>query len=491
MWVEMKNSNNNIEFLPVTKKRASELLYDKVCEMIIQGKLNAKDKLPSERKMMQLFNRSQATVREAMGMLETSGYITINPGEGAYVNEITLHPIIQPLTEFINSQKVSFQEIFMFVKEAEASFATIICTKRDDNDLLQLSTTLDQIHLHTDATPQMHRLIFSFHQQMISSISNPIAVIIWATIYNLLDNRWLSNLDISNVINIHKYLLDAISTRNIDILQQLLEDFWASVLDTPHVKNNVLCSNMEYEPPISDDAVKENAMEPFTVYKISDIIYRQIKERIMKGHLVTGDKLPSERDLTLSFQCSRPSIREALRKLENDGYVTIIQGSGAVVCELSPYPVEKLLENVIRMNLITSDHLTIIRNICDTMAIVWAAENRTAAELKSIKSILDEMEEESDSIERNVTLSREFHARVALASHNQLLCIINQIIWAVYYDRLIAYMYSLDAASIKDALLRRSHDRHYILYESIEKRDPQKAKDNSLAHIKHITTKID
>ncbi len=65
-------------------------------------------------------------------------------------------------------------------------------------------------------------------------------------------------------------------------------------------------------------------------------MFHQIKRAILSHDFKAGDKLPSERELAEQFQVSRVAIREALRTLENAGFLTIRQGSsgGAYVTEL-------------------------------------------------------------------------------------------------------------------------------------------------------------
>ncbi|NMD40063.1 MAG: winged helix-turn-helix transcriptional regulator, partial [Deltaproteobacteria bacterium] len=41
-----------------------------------------------------------------------------------------------------------------------------------------------------------------------------------------------------------------------------------------------------------------------------------ILKRIIKGEIPVGDKLPTERNLAVSFDVNRSTIREALKKLE-------------------------------------------------------------------------------------------------------------------------------------------------------------------------------
>ena len=70
--------------------------------------------------------------------------------------------------------------------------------------------------------------------------------------------------------------------------------------------------------------------------RISEEVFHQLKGAILSHDFKAGDKLPSERELAEQFQVSRVVIREALRTLENAGFLTIRQGSagGAYVTEL-------------------------------------------------------------------------------------------------------------------------------------------------------------
>ena len=53
--------------------------------------------------------------------------------------------------------------------------------------------------------------------------------------------------------------------------------------------------------------------------KISDIIAEQLESMIIEGSLEPGQKMPTERALAERFEVSRPSIREALNKLDAKG----------------------------------------------------------------------------------------------------------------------------------------------------------------------------
>ena len=50
--------------------------------------------------------------------------------------------------------------------------------------------------------------------------------------------------------------------------------------------------------------------------KLSDVIEQELERLILEGTLSPGQKLPAERELAKQFDVSRPSVREAIQRLE-------------------------------------------------------------------------------------------------------------------------------------------------------------------------------
>ena len=67
--------------------------------------------------------------------------------------------------------------------------------------------------------------------------------------------------------------------------------------------------------------------------KLSDQIVQQLEHMLLEGSFAPGQKLPTERELAAQFDVSRPSLREALQKLEAKGLVSRKQGGGTFVCD--------------------------------------------------------------------------------------------------------------------------------------------------------------
>lgn len=74
---------------------------------------------------------------------------------------------------------------------------------------------------------------------------------------------------------------------------------------------------------------RETETKKLLYSKLSDRIYQYIKEENLKP----GDKLPGERTLAAEWKVSRPTLREAIRELENQGIVHVEVGKGTFVTD--------------------------------------------------------------------------------------------------------------------------------------------------------------
>ncbi len=63
----------------------------------------------------------------------------------------------------------------------------------------------------------------------------------------------------------------------------------------------------------------------------SEKITKQLIHSILEREWSANDSLPPERELATHYQVGRPTIREALQRLERDGWITIRKGSRAIV----------------------------------------------------------------------------------------------------------------------------------------------------------------
>ncbi len=68
--------------------------------------------------------------------------------------------------------------------------------------------------------------------------------------------------------------------------------------------------------------------------KVPDRIYDFLKANIQSGIYHSGEKIPSEPDLVEELQVSRNSLREAITRLEHEGYLVRKHGIGTFVMDV-------------------------------------------------------------------------------------------------------------------------------------------------------------
>jgi DNA-binding FadR family transcriptional regulator len=65
--------------------------------------------------------------------------------------------------------------------------------------------------------------------------------------------------------------------------------------------------------------------------KLSDVLYADLLEQVRTSRLPPETRLPSEQQLADQFRVSRPIVREALRRLREEGVLISRKGSGSYV----------------------------------------------------------------------------------------------------------------------------------------------------------------
>ena len=134
-----------IELQPVQTKRASEEIYNQIRQLILDGEIHPGERLPSERKMMEMMHRSRPTIREAMRMLEREGYIKIYSGSsGAVVQELNVDNAVQSLETIIQMKGMTIEEILEFRRLTECEAARLAAKRRTDEDLEKIKTIIQR-----------------------------------------------------------------------------------------------------------------------------------------------------------------------------------------------------------------------------------------------------------------------------------------------------------------------------------------------------------
>jgi DNA-binding GntR family transcriptional regulator len=105
---------------PVKSTRIYEEIVRQVKQLIADGKLKSGDQLPPERDLAEKFMVSRTSVREALRALQSRGLVEIRAGEGAFVRDISVETLIEPLALVILPHREAVGELFEARRPARA-----------------------------------------------------------------------------------------------------------------------------------------------------------------------------------------------------------------------------------------------------------------------------------------------------------------------------------------------------------------------------------
>ena len=169
-------------------------------------------------------------------------------------------------------------------------------------------------------------------------------------------------------------------------------------------------------------------LQPVQTKRASEEIYNQIRQLILDGEIHPGERLPSERKMMDMMHRSRPTIREAMRMLEREGYIKIYSGSsGAVVQEINVDNAVQSLETIIQMKHLSIENILEYRRQTENEAARLAAIRRTEDDLEKMKEIIQRAETVVGNPEEFMACDMEFHVAVAEASQNSMYSIMLQV----------------------------------------------------------------
>lgn len=100
-------------FKPIKTSRASEDVFAQLKASILSGIFTSGSKLPSERELTEEFQVSRGVIREAIRMLELSGFLTIRQGHGggAYVTDLTLSHVANAFLDLFQTNMLTMAEV--------------------------------------------------------------------------------------------------------------------------------------------------------------------------------------------------------------------------------------------------------------------------------------------------------------------------------------------------------------------------------------------
>ena len=140
---------------------------------------------------------------------------------------------------------------------------------------------------------------------------------------------------------------------------------------------------------------------------LREVVYDELKRRILVGEIEPGTRM-MEVELAEDMGVSRTPVREAIRKLEKEGLVTIEPRRGAYASDISIKDVIDVLE---------------VRQGVDGMAAAFASGKLTEEQHEELQKVLEDYRRavENEDIEQMIKNDEKFHSLIVKYSGNKTL----------------------------------------------------------------------
>ncbi len=140
---------------------------------------------------------------------------------------------------------------------------------------------------------------------------------------------------------------------------------------------------------------------------LREMVYEELKMQILKGSIIPGTRM-MEVELAEEMGVSRTPIREAIRKLEKEGLVTIEPRRGAYASMISTEDMVEILE---------------VRQDLEGLAAYFAANRMTEEKMEELREVSNSYNEavKSGKMEDMIKYDTRFHHIIVESCRNKIL----------------------------------------------------------------------
>ena len=202
---------------------------------------------------------------------------------------------------------------------------------------------------------------------------------------------------------------------------------------------------------------------------LSRKVYRILKKEIIKGSFEPGDKVLEGR-IADQMGISRTPVREAIRELAAEGFVTLSPNQGVVVRSVSAESIREVLQ---------------IHSVLEGLAARLSCEVINEEDLKELENYVNKMEKFANKRDSSAysEVDLKFHELIVNTCRNKRLIQMRKNI----SDQ--AQRYRISSLSIPRRL-KESLKEHQKILEAFKTKDPKKADSTSQKHIQNALKNI-
>lgn len=212
----------------IEESRKFQEIVQTIKRDIVLGKIKPKEKIPSERRMSELYGVGRGTIREALKTLEAVGLLSVLSGRsgGYFVNENAPKRSKEALTSAIEFDGPVIIDSFIFRKMFEPKTCFYAAIKRTKNNLSVMERSIKEMERGPDSSDTYAETNLTFHLEIGKASGNSFIAMIYPYIRQMMIeiartiHRWPTAVEVS--VYFHKAILDSIRRQEAEEAEILM-----------------------------------------------------------------------------------------------------------------------------------------------------------------------------------------------------------------------------------------------------------------------------
>jgi len=229
-------AKHSILFSPVKGRRTFEEVSHEIKKLIFQGSLKPGDKLPPELELANQFNVGRQTIREALRILELSGFIKVHKGFGGgpVIKDTILNQIGSLYLDAFQMEKITIDELTVARYKIEKMIIQDAVAFADEDDWVALSENVEAARKKIEAKTIALEENIEFHKLLAKATKNHVFFVLVSSILALLQellSRLPPDLKVSEaaVVSHEKLLTELMSKKGRKKAERILAEHLESV----------------------------------------------------------------------------------------------------------------------------------------------------------------------------------------------------------------------------------------------------------------------
>ncbi|HPT51496.1 MAG TPA: FCD domain-containing protein [Accumulibacter sp.] len=224
--------------------------------------------------------------------------------------------------------------------------------------------------------------------------------------------------------------------------------------------------------------------------RIPDAIAHQLETRILEGSLKPGDRLPAERELALELGVSRPSLREAIKKLVSRDLLVSRQGGGTYVTDRLDAGFIDPWQQLLDQHPFLQNDVLEFRFLLEASAAELAAERATDSDLARLDEVYRRLDAAYSGGDRGTQVDADvaFHLTIAETAHNALYAHLVSSVMRLLHEHVRRTLREIALSAETGQQLMA---QHRAIRDAIVGREPALARQAAQAHIDYVRQRLD